>query len=321
MIIDGHNDLVLHRWRGEPTLHMDLEAAREAGFAGGFFALYVPSPRGPDPDAIPYGLPLPEPIPHEEAAAIADELFATLCELPVARAASADDFREGAVTAIVHLEGAEPLAPDLSDLDRWYDRGLRSVGLVWSRPNAFAEGVPFRFPASPDTGPGLTGAGRDLVRACNRLGILVDLSHLNETGFWDVQRLSQAPLVATHSNAHALCPASRNLTDLQLEAIRDSGGVVGVNFAVTFLREDGHNEPTTPITEIVRHVDYLAERMGIDHVAFGSDFDGALIPAELGGAAGLPKLVAALRDVGYDDDAVAKITHGNWLRVLRETWA
>src|SRR5947208_3316290 len=108
---------------------MDLEAARQAGFAGGFFALYVPSPRGPDPDAIPYGLPLPEPIPHEEAAAIADELFATLCELPVARAASADDFREGAVTAIVHLEGAEPLAPDLSDLDRWYDRGLRSVGL------------------------------------------------------------------------------------------------------------------------------------------------------------------------------------------------
>src|SRR5437763_8570343 len=301
-------------------MHMDLDAARAAGFGGGFFALYVPSPRMPDPEEIPYALPLPDPISHEEAAAIADQLLATLCELPVARAASADDFREGAVTAIVHLEGAEPLAPDLSDLDRWYDRGLRSVGLVWSRPNAFAEGVPFRFPASPDTGAGLTGAGRDLVRACNRLGILVDLSHLNETGFWDVQRLSQAPLVATHSNAHALCPASRNLTDLQLDAIRDSGGIVGVNFAVTFLREDGRNNPDTPITEIVRHVDYLSERMGIDHVAFGSDFDGARVPDELGGAAGLPKLVAALQHVGYDDDAVAKITHRNWLRVLRETW-
>src|SRR5207302_9498571 len=142
----------------------------------------------------------------------------------------------------------------------------------------------------------LTDAGRELVRACNRLGILVDLSHLNEAGFWDVARLSDAPLVATHSNAHALCAASRNLSDTQLDAIRDSGGIVGVNFAVTFLREDGHNEPATPITEIVRHVDYLAGRMGIDHVAFGSDFDGATIPDELGGAAGLPMLVAALRD-------------------------
>ena len=320
MILDGHNDLVLHRWRGEPTLHLDLDTARDAGFSGGFFALYVPSPPVPDPEQIPYAVPLPEPIPHEEAARIAEELFAALCELPVVRATSVDDFREGQVTAIVHMEGAEPLAPDLSDLESWYERGLRSVGLVWSRPNAFAEGVPFRFPSSPDTGAGLTDAGRELVRACNRLGILVDLSHLNEAGFWDVQRISDAPLVATHSNAHALCAASRNLTDAQLDAIRDSGGVVGVNFAVGFLREDGYNDAATPITEIVRHIDYLVQRMGIDHVAFGSDFDGATIPEELGGVAGLPKLVGALRDAGYDDAAIAKLTHENWLRVLAATW-
>jgi membrane dipeptidase len=320
MILDGHNDLVLHRWRGEPTLHLDLDAARAAGFSGGFFALYVPSPKVPEPDETPYVVPLPEAIPQEEAARIAEELFAALCELPVVRATSVDDFREGQVTAIVHMEGADPLAPDLSDLERWYERGLRSVGLVWSRPNAFAEGVPFRFPSSPDTGAGLTDAGRELVRACNRLGILVDLSHLNEAGFWDVQRLSDAPLVATHSNAHALCPASRNLTDRQLDAVRESGGVVGVNFAVSFLREDGLSDAATPITEIVRHIDYLVERMGIDHVAFGSDFDGATIPDELGGAAGLPKLIAALRDAGYDDAAIAKLTHENWLRVLRATW-
>jgi membrane dipeptidase len=320
MIIDGHNDLVLRRWRGEPTLHLDLDAAREAGFSGGFFALYVPSPNMPDPEEIPYSVPLPEPIPHEEAARIADELFAALCALPVVRATSVDDFREGQITAIVHMEGAEPLAADLSDLESWYERGLRSVGLVWSRPNAFAEGVPFRFPSSPDTGGGLTDAGQELVRACNRLGILVDLSHLNEAGFWDVQRISTAPLVATHSNAHALCGASRNLTDRQLEAIRDSGGIVGVNFAVNFLREDGVHEPATPITEIVRHLDYLVARMGIDHVAFGSDFDGATMPDELGGVAGLPKLISALRDAGYDDAAIAKLTHENWLRVLAATW-
>lgn len=320
MIIDGHNDLVLHRWRGEPTLHLDLDEAGKAGFAGGFFALYVPSPPVLDPKETPYALPLPEPIPHAEAARIAEELFAALCELPVVRASSVGDFREGQVTAIVHLEGAEPLAPDLSDLEQWYERGLRSVGLVWSRGNAFAEGVPFRFPSSPDTGPGLTDAGRELVRACNRLGILVDLSHLNQAGFWDVHGISDAPRVATHSNAHALCAASRNLTDAQLDAIRDSGGVVGVNFAVGFLREDGLSDPTTSIGEIVRHIDYLVERMGIDHVAFGSDFDGATISEELGGVAGLPKLVSALRDAGYDDAAIAKITHENWLRVLAATW-
>ena len=320
VIIDGHNDLVLQRWRDTPTKHLDLDAARAAGFSGGFFALYVPSPGVAFPDELPYALPLPDPIPHEDAAAIAEELYATLCALPVRRATSVDDFVEGEVTAIVHLEGAEPIAPDLSNLQHWYDRGLRSLGPVWSRANAFAEGVPFAFPGGPDTGPGLSDAGRRLVRACNELGILVDCSHLNEAGFWDVVRLSNAPVVATHSNAHALCPATRNLTDAQLEAIRDSGGVVGVNFAVSFLREDGANRPAdTGIAEIVRHVAYFAERMGVDHVALGSDFDGAEIPAELGGAPGLPKLVDALR-ARFDDAAVDKITHGNWLRVLDETW-
>jgi membrane dipeptidase len=265
-------------------------------------------------------VPLPEPIPHDAASRIAEELFDALRGLPLVRATSADDFGADHITAIVHMEGAEPIAPDLSNLERWYDRGLRSVGLVWSRPNEFAEGVPFRFPSSPDIGGGLSGPGRALVHACNRLGILVDVSHLNEAGFWDVAALSDAPLVATHSNAHALCAASRNLLDSQLDAIRESNGIVGVNFAVTFLRADGLLVPETPIAEIVRHIDYLVERMGVEHVAFGSDFDGAVVPEELGGVAGLPKLVEALREAGYDDDAVALITHENWLRVLRATW-
>ena len=321
MIIDGHNDLVLRRWRGEPAAHLDLEAARAAGLAGGFFALYVPSSDVPDAAVTPYAVPLADAIPFEEAARITEELFAELCALPVRRAVGADDFRPGEVTAIVHLEGAEAIAPDLSNLASWYERGLRSIGIVWSRPNAFAEGVPFRFPASPDTGPGLTDAGRELVRSCNELGILVDLSHLNERGFWDVAALSTAPLVATHSNAHALCASTRNLTDDQLAAIRDSGGIVGVNFAVNFLRADGLQLPAeTGIGEIVRHVTYLAGRMGVDHVGYGSDFDGAVLPDELGGVAGLPRLVDALRAAGFDDDAVDRITHGNWLRVLRETW-
>jgi membrane dipeptidase len=320
MVIDGHNDLVLRRWRGEPAKHIDLETAADAGFAGGFFAMYVPSPYDGDPLSTPYSMPFAAAIPFEEAARVTEELFATLRALPVRLAESVDDFREGEVTAIVHMEGAEAIADDLSNLADWYDRGLRSIGIVWSRPNVFAEGVPFRFPAPPDTGPGLTDAGRSLVQACNELGILVDVSHLNERGFWDVVETSSRPVVATHSNAHALCASTRNLTDAQLFAIRDSGGVVGVNFAVTFLREDGMNDfEKTGLDEIVRHVEYLAERMGIDHVAFGSDFDGAVVPAALGGVSGLPRLVDALRD-RFEPDEVERITHGNWLRVLDATW-
>jgi membrane dipeptidase len=320
VIVDGHNDLVLRLARGDEVNHMHLDQAPAADFAGGFFALYVPSPKPPNPTAAHYALPLPEPIPRDEAARVADELYEVFRSLPVSLATSPEDFQPGRVTAILHLEGAEPLAPDLSDLEQWYARGLRSIGLVWSRPNAFAEGVPFRFPSSPDTGPGLTAAGRELLHACNELGIVVDLSHLNEAGFWDVARLSAKPLVATHSNAHALCRSTRNLTDAQLDAIGSSGGVVGVNFAVSFLREDGGQVAATPLDEIVRHVEYIAGRIGIDHVAFGSDFDGALVPEALGGIAGLPKLVDALRAAGFDDEGVAEVTHRNWLRVLGDTW-
>jgi membrane dipeptidase len=227
----------------------------------------------------------------------------------------------GIFAMIFHIEGAEAIDADLTALDVLYAAGLRSLGIVWSRPNIFGHGVPFAFPSSPDTGPGLTDAGKALVRGCNQRGILLDLSHLNEQGFWDVAALSTAPLVATHSGAHALCASARNLTDRQLDAIAASGGVVGVNYHVSFLRADGQRDAdTTSLTEIVRHVDYMVKRMGIDHVALGSDFDGAVMPGDLRDAAGLPKLMSALRAAGYDDAALRQIAYGNWLRVLGQTW-
>jgi membrane dipeptidase len=143
---------------------------------------------------------------------------------------------------------------------------------------------------------------------------------MSEQGFWDVASLSAAPLVASHSNAHALCPHSRNLTDRQLAAIRDSGGLVGINFATCFLRSDGRMVADTALTEIVRHADHLIERLGIDGVGFGSDFDGAVIPQELGSVAGLPRLLGAFRAAGYDAAALGKLCFENWLRVLERTW-
>ena len=155
---------------------------------------------------------------------------------------------------------------------------------------------------------------------CNRLGVLLDLSHLSEKGFWEVAGMAEAPLVATHSNAHVLCPSTRNLTDGQLDAIRDSDGMVGVNFAVGFLREDGEEEEDTPVETVVRHVDYLVGRIGVERVGFGSDFDGAKVPRGIGDASGLPKLLEALRERGYDDEALKRLAHGNWVRVLRAAW-
>jgi membrane dipeptidase len=208
----------------------------------------------------------------------------------------------------------------LRELETLYRSGLRSLGLVWSRPNMFGHGVPFAWPRSPDTGPGLTSAGSDLVRACNRLGIMIDLSHLNEKGFWDVARLSDAPLVATHSCAHAISSTTRNLTDKQLDAIRESDGVVGVNFSVNDVRPDGKRSADTPLQMLIDHFQYLADRIGIDRVAIGSDFDGATIPAEVKDASGLPNVIAALRAGGFDEESVRKIAFDNWMRVFQLTW-
>ena len=145
---------------------------------------------------------------------------------------------------------------------------------------------------------------------------MLDVSHLNAAGFWDLTRTSRAPLVATHSNAHAVCPVPRNLTNDQLRAIRDSGGLAGVSLSVSELRPDGHNQAAMPLAIVLRHMDHLLAILGPDGVAIGSDFDGAVIPAEVGDAAGLQRLVVAMADHGYSNDLWRRICHGNWLEML-----
>ncbi len=345
LVIDGHNDVLLRLWEADghaaPDFfargsigHLDLPRAKEGGLGAGFFAVFAPDPTEPIDSVISsaamYQADLPSPLQGDYALRVSIAQVARLFRLEqqsggqfkVVRAVTEleECLRSGVLAAILHMEGAEPIDESLDSLEVFYQAGLRSLGLVWSRPNAFGNGVPFRYPSSPDTGPGLTDAGRALVRSCNRLGVLVDLSHLNEQGFWAVASLTTAPLVATHSGAHTICPVSRNLTDKQLDAIRESDGIVGMNFAVRFLRPDGANSPDTTLETMVRHLDYLVERLGIDHVGLGSDFDGAVIPEAIGDVAGLPVLLNALRSNGYDESNLAKLAHGNWLRVLRTTW-
>ena len=348
-IFDGHNDVLLNlhlaeRGAGRSFFtesekgHLDLPRMRKGGFGGGFFAVFVSSEPGPampkERDIIQtthgYEFPLAPALSYDYALkttlAVTARLFRLEAESEgqVKIVHTADELEtslhNGILAAILHFEGAEAIDPNLDALEVFYQAGLRSLGVVWSRANIFGHGVPFKFPHSPDTGPGLTDLGKNLVRACNRMGIMVDLSHITEQGFWDVEKLSDKPLVATHSNVHALCPCSRNLTDKQLDAIKASQGMVGLNFAVSFLRSDGYNNADTPIDVMVQHIDYLVEHLGIEHVGFGSDFDGATVPQEIHDVTGLPKLVQALRTHGYDDAALRKLAYENWVQVLRKTW-
>ncbi len=338
--------------------HIDLPRARKGGLVGGFFAVFVPDPTGKEPahnkpeldgilgdnlDGVELmndngpTLAYAQLFAHAEVAAL-HRILNGNGKPYASKPKQANDkpqeqislvrtthdlqsrIESNEFSTILHFEGAEMIDTSFYALESFYQAGLRSLGIVWSRSNVFAHGVPFSFPASPDTGPGLTDAGKALVTACNDLGVMLDVSHLNEAGFWDLVATTTKPVVATHSNAHALCPSTRNLTDKQLAAIRESDGIVGVNFNVPFLRPDGGRESNMPLDVMADHVDYLVEKLGIDRVALGSDFDGALMPDDLSDASKLPNLIALLRKRGYDDASLRKIGYQNWIRVLELTW-
>lgn len=347
-VFDGHNDFLLRLYEhpqgrekewliGGADGHLDLPRMKKGGFAGGFFAIYIPSPIAHDaPDYMaamenpPFSLPLPALIDHHTAQPIALAKAGHLMWMERASngafkicrtvAELRDCLARGVISAILHMEGAEAIDPDLDALHVFHAMGLRSLGPVWSRPTIFGHGVPFAFPSGPDTGEGLTEAGKRLVRECNHLKIMLDMSHINEAGFWDVARLTDAPLVATHSNAHAVTPSSRNLTDKQLAAIRESGGMVGLNYATSFLRRDGKQSAEMGWEDVLAHMDHLLEHLGEDHVGLGSDYDGATIPVGIGDVAGQQNLIESLRAHGYSEALLRKIGYENWFGVLERTW-
>jgi membrane dipeptidase len=343
-VFDGHNDVILCNYLPQEESrsllikseegHIDLPRAIKGAFKGGLFAIFVPPDS--DLDGFSKGLtpelikileqPLETAFSQKYAQMGIDALRALETESEGAIRIVTDynnlkiSFDQNAITIVIHFEGAEPIAENLENLQFYYDQGLRSIGLVWSRPNLFGKGVPFEINTKPDTGDGLTEAGKALVKACNQMGIVVDLSHLNEKGFWDVEKITSAPLTATHSCVYRISPISRNLLDKQFDAIKASNGIVGLNFGVEFIREDCARNTDTPIKALVRHIRYMADFMGIDHVGFGSDFDGTQIPDELKDAAGLPKLVRALYEDGFHQADIEKIAYKNWFRVLKDTW-
>ncbi|WP_351118792.1 dipeptidase [Psychrobacter sp. SMN/5/1215-MNA-CIBAN-0208] len=347
IIFDGHNDLLTRLWLSsaeDPVHdfihaslpgHLDLQRCRKAGWMGGLFSIFLPpyayvKNNHPEKLLNPSGLDSDS---DSDPQQIVDICCAQL-ELAQQLQARSDGQiqictsldqiqacqQNQQLAIILHLEGAEFLAikPDL--LDIFYDAGLRSIGPLWNRKSIFGDGLNAPFPHSPDTGSGLTNQGKDLILACSEKNMLIDVSHMNERAFWDTLEIINQPIVATHSNAHALCQQARNLTDQQLEAIKQSNGMVGVNFDVAFLRADGQRNTQTSLDVIVDHLDYLINHLGEDHVGFGSDFDGCLLPDDLSDISQISMLIERMQQRHFSDQLIEKVTSKNWFNVLNKIW-
>lgn len=320
IIFDGHCDTLIPVREGLRRLdqrvevnpggdsrdvrHVDLPRLREAGVTAQIFACFVRE------QFLPAGATL-------EALRLIDAFYGALEENPDALllATTAADVERakatGRVAGILSLEGAEPLAGELPALRMFYRLGVRALGLTWNYRNQAADGL---FEAR--TGGGLTKFGVALVEEANRLGVILDVAHLAPAGVRDVLNLSQAPVVASHANAHALCDFPRNLTDEQLAGIAASGGLVAVTYVPAFVAAD---EKEASLDRLLDHLDYIVKAIGIDHVGIGSDFDGYNgVLSGLEDVTRLPALTAGLVARGYGPEAVAKILGGNYLRVFRQ---
>lgn len=333
-IFDGHNDVLARLWLADHNsaadafLHqdlvgqMDFKRCRQGGFAGGLFAVFVP----PKDYVLQH-------CSQKSEQTIQEVCFAQISYLLKIEAASDGQAKlcksvsdieyciENNILAMVmHLEGAELMDQNFHLLEVLYQTGLRSIGTLWNKPNQFGHGLQADFPHSPDTGAGLTPLGKAFIARCEQKNMVVDVSHMNERAFWDTARILTQPIVATHSNVHRICPQARNLTDRQLREIRQSEGFVGVNFDTAFLREDGKRNAETSTSILIAHIEYLLEKLGEDHVGFGSDYDGGFMSNQWATVADLPNITQALQQHGYSDRLIEKLCYKNWLGVLKKIW-
>jgi membrane dipeptidase len=290
--------------------HVDLPRAMRGGLGGCFTSIYLSNERA-EYNALAYAMDE-----MNDVFRIADRSegrFRVCRTVSDIRAAWAAD----AFASVFMFEGADPISSSLKELRVFYEAGLRCLAPTWSRSTIFAHGVAFGGNL-PETG--LTDLGRQLVHECDQLGIILDVSHINPAGFWDMLAESRNPIVATHSSVKAISPHVRNLDDGQIKALANKGGTIGINFANIFLRPDMQANVDTALDVIVSHFDYIVNLVGDEHVSFGTDFDGTDIPAIVGDATGLPLVLRALKAKGYSDASLERICNGNFLRVASAVW-
>lgn len=308
--VDAHCDTIVKLCnRGEglkecPKMQLDLKRLDAFSGAVQFFAIWL--------DPMYYAIPMRQTMKYiafyhrqmeENAGAIGHiHTYADILH----------NKEQGRHSALLSLEGGEALEGELSALEIYHRLGVRAMTLTWNHRNALADGA-----AENATGGGLTRFGRDVVQEMEQLGMLVDISHISDAGFWDVESLAQKPFIASHSNARAVCPHPRNLTDDMLRAVAAKGGVVGLNFYPAFLTQGGK----AGVEDIIRHAAHMLDVMGEDFIGLGSDWDGIdTTPEGLRHAGELSALFERM-EREFGPEITEKIREGNFLRVLRECLA
>lgn len=285
--------------------HIDLPRLKSGGIDVQFFAAYIEPIYKPD-RSLKRTLQLFDAF-FSELDANKDQMMLATSVADIHAAQS-----QGKIAAVMAIEGGEALEGDLGVLRVLHRLGVRSIGLTWNERNNIADGV-----GDCKSGGGLSEFGVALIEEMNRLGILVDVSHLSDPGFWDVVKLSKQPIIASHSNSRAVCNHRRNLTDEQIKALAKNGGVMGMNFAASFVREDGH--PT--LDDLLNHIDHIVALVGPEHVGLGSDFDGiSSTPEGLVDASSMPLITEGLIRRGYKAEDIRLILGGNYLRVFQQVW-
>jgi membrane dipeptidase len=228
--------------------------------------------------------------------------------------ASQINFEDGKINATLHLEGADLIGDGTFSIEEFYNLGLRSVGVVWMNSNNFAGGL-------KDLDIGLTPDGELFIKKCNELGIIIDVSHMNEKSFYDVLKVTSKPIMASHSNCYALNPNIRNIKDEQIKLIAKNNGIIGVSLNPVFIKDFKGKwidpvENTTTFEEICAHITHIKNLVGIDYVALGSDFDGAPVPEVIKDSSKYQKLLSYLKTEGYSDEDIKKLAYKNFIRVF-----
>jgi len=307
MLVDGHCDSISSHLAGERNLaridsggSLDLPGLKRAGVTVQFFASFIESQHKPGHKAVLRGLDL-----VEGCLKLIEENpeYLLLFENSQSISRAVESKR---TAALLSVEGGEVLGGRLFMLSVLYRLGVRSICLTWNQANELAGGV--------EEPGGLTPFGTKAVQEMNRLGMLLDLSHLSDPAFWDVLRVSVKPVIASHSCCRALHNHPRNLTDEQLVSLVRNGGVVGINFYNRFLTGG-----KASLDDVIRHIKHVCTLVGPEHVGLGSDFDGCEeLPVGLEHVSCLPNLVQALLKAGFSQADTAKIAGGNFIRVIRE---
>jgi membrane dipeptidase len=217
--------------------------------------------------------------------------------------------KEGKIAAMLSIEGSDVIEGRISMLRIYHRLGVRMVGIVHSLRNLLADGV-----ADNRTKGGLSNMGVEAIEELNRLGMIVDVSHLSDAGFWDVIEISKDPVIATHSNARAVCAHSRNMTDEMIKVLAEKGGVMGMNFAPDFV-----HKAKPSVATLVDHIDHIVDLVGPEHVGLGSDFDGIpSTPQGLEDASKIPAITEELVKREYSEDYIRLILGGNHLRLIKQ---